>query len=67
MRAVDVNNVEIKKGQFVTSFRGEVWEFISATRLTDEAHAGKVHVKSPGLDYGDREFYATVFNLTVQE
>ncbi len=67
MRTLDKNNQELKKGDLIKDFRGEVWTFISATRSTDEAHSGKVYVGKPDEEFGGREFYASVFDLTVQE
>ncbi len=58
------NNVEVKSGDDLTSFRGDQWVFVKAIRPNDTGHDGKVEVRELGSE-STRVFYAGVFNLKV--
>lgn len=54
---------EVSEGSQITSFRGEKWTFLGVVRLPELGKSPKVRVRSE--DEVEREFYATVFGLSV--
>jgi hypothetical protein len=60
----NVSGAEIREGSIITSFRGESWRYVRATRANSEGRDGLVMVESYGLK---REMYAAVFDLRVIE
>lgn len=65
--AVRKDGTAVQAGETVTSFRGQEWTFVLASRaqsITD-GKSGKVVVRDE-FDR-QREFYETVFDLTVIE
>ena len=62
MRVIDkTTGNEVKPGNTITDFRGNLAIFIAATRANEDGRDGKVRV---GGEYGV-EYYARVFNLEV--
>lgn len=60
------DGAEVKPQDVVTDHRGTPWVFVSATRASGPGHAGKVLV-TPEDGGSRRQFYDTVFRLTVTE
>jgi len=54
----------VNAGDTVIDFRGQEWEFVKATRITEIGKSGKVIVKDKFNR--QREFYAHVFELSVK-
>lgn len=65
--AVRRDGTAVENGDTVTSFRGQEWTFVRATRARNiyEGKSGKV-VVTDEFDR-QREFYETVFDLMVVE
>jgi len=66
--ATDANGRELTDGDSIQDFRGEWWTFRYVSRGPEYNGTSKVVVSDPEYDgpYGNRrEFYHTVFNLTV--
>jgi hypothetical protein len=55
----------VTEGETVKDFRGQHWTFIRASRASDFGSSGRVEVKD---EYErKREFFPTVFDLSVEE
>lgn len=65
--ALRKDGTAVQSGETVTSFRGQEWTFVCPTRAQSfsEGKSGKVVVRDE-FDR-QREFYETVFDLTVIE
>lgn len=57
--AVREDGTEVKRGDEITSFKGEAYEFDSITR-----GGSRVYAKSKTREW-DQEFFPSVFGLTV--
>lgn len=51
-------DIELKQGDTIKDFRGELWVFRKVTRGPSEGRSAKVEVQKDGEI---REFYSTVF------
>lgn len=63
-RVTDKQGKSVKRGDTVTSFRGENFTFISVSRGPEYNGTAKVIVGIPGEGH-TREYYDRVFDLTV--
>jgi hypothetical protein len=63
LKAVAPDRTEVKAGTKVYDFRGDRWTFCYASQANGLGRDGKVVVYD---DIGKREFYARVFELTVE-
>jgi hypothetical protein len=64
--AKTADGAEVQPGDAVTDHRGTPWVFVGATDRTEPGRSGKVLV-TPEDGGSRRQFYATVFRLTVSE
>lgn len=65
MQVLREDGTHVHRGDKVTDFRDDVWTFVRADRSRSDGRTGKVVVAD---DQGkERDFYDTVFNLTVLE
>lgn len=69
LKAFTKLGTEVRAGEGVTDFRGEVQEFCRATRANGEGRDGKVavYVSRDADNDSTRELYAGVFGLEVRE
>ena len=65
--AVKLDGTTVTAGDTIMDFRGDNWDFVRATSPTRPGKAGKVTVTRGGSNMGEREFYATVFDLIVKD
>jgi len=61
--AVRENGTALRRGDEITDFRGDIWEFLYASAPRVPGKSGKVVVTDSSG--GQREFYDDVFDLRV--
>ena len=65
-RVTDKNGHEIRKGDIVTSFRGEAHTFVMVSRGPEYNGTAKVIVRNPANASRTLEYYERVFDLKVE-